>query len=311
MIMDNLKVFFSSRLKLKDLRVIYLISQYGSITKVSETIHMTPAAVSKILVEIEKNYGSPLFTRDHKGLTPLPECLVLIDAYFKIEHSLKQTQDKIFNLRGVYTHEIRIGLQAQAPSIEKSLCQTIIRLKKTNPHLTINIDQGYLHDLLDKLRTNKLDLVIARTNINSLGQDLRGVILHKEDGVIIAHPKLDIPSNYKNIKQLLELPWCLPTNDSIRQSFDMALISRGLSQPKNLISSTSFSFIKSFFPDYPCLSIASKNLAQKLQNQGKIKIINCGLEMIIDPQAIIWSNKIPLSEEGLLFRDTLCYEITN
>lgn len=306
--MEDLDSFFSSRIKFKNLKILSLLGQHKSLTKVAQLMHMTTSAVSKSLAEIETNYGEQLFRREVGQLVPLPECLILIDSYLKIEAQLREGHDKIALLRGVKASKIFIGIHA--PSLENALANAIIRFKKISPETEICIKAGDKTSLLSSLRAGELDLVICRAEVDDLNNDLRAILLHEHQLLFIASTSMDIPDTHKDLKSLLQYPWCLTSPTCpVRQCFDANLVANGLKQPNNIIEvDNPINLIGNIIQKYDCISIASSNLAKNLQKQNKVKIINRELSFNIKPQIIIWNNKVPLNTNVRKLRDFICYE---
>ncbi|CAM4272797.1 LysR family transcriptional regulator [Acinetobacter dispersus] len=306
--MDDLNSFFSSRVKFKNLKILSLVEQHKSLTKVAHIMHMTTSAVSKALAEIEANYGEQLFRREIGQLVPLPECLILIDSYLKIEAQLREGHDKIASLRGAKASKISIGIHA--PSIENALANAIVRFKKISPETEISIKAGDKAYLLSCLRAGEIDLAICRAEVDDLDHDLRAILLHEHQLVLIASHGFDIPPRKQDLKTLLEYPWCLTSSTCpVRQCFDANLVALGLKQPDNIIEvDNPINLIYNIMEKYNCLSVASSNLAKSLQKKEKIQIINRELSFPIKPQIVIWNSRIPLNSNVRKLRDFICYE---
>lgn len=306
--MEDLDSFFSSRIKFKNLKILSLLGQHKSLTKVAQLMHMTTSAVSKSLAEIETNYGAQLFRREVGQLVPLPECLILIDSYLKIEAQLREGHDKIALLRGVKASKISIGVHA--PSLENALANAIIRFKKISPETEICIKAGDKNSLLSSLRAGELDLVMCRAEVDDLNNDLRAILLHEHQLLFVASNSLNIPDSNNDLKSLLQYPWCLTSPTCpVRQCFDSNLVANGLKQPNNIIEvDNPINLIGIIMQNYECITVASSNIARRLQKQNKVKIINRELSFNIKPQIIIWNSKVPLNTNVRKLRDFICYE---
>ncbi|ENX21734.1 hypothetical protein F892_00972 [Acinetobacter vivianii] len=307
-IMDDLDSFFSSRVKFKNLKILSLLEQHKSLTKVAQMMHMTTSAVSKALAEIEANYGEQLFRREVGQLVALPECLILIDSYLKIEAQLREGHDRIASLRGARASKISIGIHA--PSLENALANAIVRFKQISPETEISIKAGDKTSLLSYLRAGEIDLAICRAEVDDLEHDLRAILLHEHQLILIASHHLNIPAEHKDLKDLLDYPWCLTAPSCpVRQCFDANLVARGLKQPKNLIEvDNPPHLILNIMEKYPSITITSSNLARLLHKNNNLQILNRELSFTIKPQIIIWNSRIPLNSNVRKLRDLICYE---
>ncbi len=75
-----------SRLRLKQLRLLIALDEFGSLHKAAESVAITQPGATKALHEIESTLGSTLFERTTKGLTPndLGRCVI---RYARLIHT--------------------------------------------------------------------------------------------------------------------------------------------------------------------------------------------------------------------------------
>ena len=60
----------SHRLKLRDLRLLLALNEWGSMAKAANHLNLTQSAVSKAITELEHTFGVRLFDRTSKGIEP-------------------------------------------------------------------------------------------------------------------------------------------------------------------------------------------------------------------------------------------------
>ena len=58
---------------IKSLRAFVLTMEQGSLTLASQTMNLSQPAASRLLQQLEDEFGAPLFYRDSKTLTPSRE----------------------------------------------------------------------------------------------------------------------------------------------------------------------------------------------------------------------------------------------
>ncbi|RJL08599.1 helix-turn-helix domain-containing protein [Paracoccus siganidrum] len=58
-------------IKLSNLRVALLVSRLENLTEAARALHMTQGAVSKNVLQLEHQLGTPLFARMRDGVVPL------------------------------------------------------------------------------------------------------------------------------------------------------------------------------------------------------------------------------------------------
>lgn len=144
-------------------RIFLTIAKYQSFQKAAELYHVTPPAISHTIKELEKEFGSPLFTRSKRGVsltsfgfTVFP---VIADIVYK-EDSLHQL---VSELHGLSKGHIRLG-------IFNSMCvylpAVIQNFHKKYPHITFEIFQGSYEDIINWLQTGTVDIGFLSKTIN-------------------------------------------------------------------------------------------------------------------------------------------------
>lgn len=144
-------------------RTFLTIAKYQSFQKAAEIYHVTPPAISHTIKELEKEFGSSLFTRSKRGvsLTSFGEAVfpIISDIVYK-EDSLTQL---VSEMHGLNKGHIRLG-------IFNSMCNylpAIIRdFNQKYPHITFEIFQGSYEDIINWLQTGTIDIGFLSKTIN-------------------------------------------------------------------------------------------------------------------------------------------------
>lgn len=95
-------------------RIFLTIAKYQSFQKAAELYHVTPPAISHTIRELEKEFGSPLFTRSKRGvsLTSFGSTVfpVIADIVYK-EDSLHQLVSELHGLTKGHMHNLNTGVK--------------------------------------------------------------------------------------------------------------------------------------------------------------------------------------------------------
>lgn len=70
--------FLRSSLRVRHLHMLIALDEFRNLGKVAEFVNLTQPAVSKSLAELERTFGSKLFTRTQRGTTPTADGEVVI-----------------------------------------------------------------------------------------------------------------------------------------------------------------------------------------------------------------------------------------
>lgn len=119
-------------------------------------LNITPSAVSHAIAQLEQDLGFALFIRNRNGsiLTPNGEqILPYVREVLNDERRLKQEVD---NINGLLRGTIRLGAFS---SVSVKWLPTILQnFKKDYPNIEVQLVQGSLNDIAEKLRLGQLDI---------------------------------------------------------------------------------------------------------------------------------------------------------
>lgn len=148
------------RLRLRDLHVVFIVAECGSMAKAAERLNVTQSAVSQMIAELEQELGVRLFDRSRRGVTATIYGQVLIKrgraAFDELRHGIQE----IDYLRNQGSGEIRIGCpETLAASV---LPAAIEAFSARWPGVLIEVETFTGAEAGDKLHDRSIDLVILR-----------------------------------------------------------------------------------------------------------------------------------------------------
>ena len=85
---------------LNALRAFETSARLGSFTRAADELHVTQAAVSQQVKQLEQHLGSPLFIREAKGLRLTEVGRSYLPALTQAFHTLRNSTDELFGERG-------------------------------------------------------------------------------------------------------------------------------------------------------------------------------------------------------------------
>ena len=65
---------------LRQLEYIVAIDEYGKMTEAADKLFVTPSALNQQLLKLEKELGTPLFTRSRRRMVPTPAGLAYLEG---------------------------------------------------------------------------------------------------------------------------------------------------------------------------------------------------------------------------------------
>lgn len=215
-----------ANIRIRHMRVLVEIARYGSLARAAQALHITQAAVSKSLRELETELDTRLVERSRKGsrLTAAGlkfhehaiECLL---SHGRAIASVRDAQDQ--------SEDLRIGA---LPTAAGSIVPTALDRIYSDGHTArVIVRSGSYETLAAALRSNELDLIIGRM----IPRDTKGLAfeaLYREEIALVASPAHPIrkatmltQDNLDNFATVIALP-----GTSVRSAVDDFLFLVGL-----------------------------------------------------------------------------------
>lgn len=141
-------------------QIAYLIALYeeGSVTKAARRLNVVQPAVSQQIQKLEDELQQPLFQRTPKGMVATPAGDEAYRRLMPILRDLETAKHELSSSKGEIKGHVSVGVIASVAS--NALSDTLISFSAKYPGVTIWSTGGYTVDLLDMLRTGRLDIAI-------------------------------------------------------------------------------------------------------------------------------------------------------
>jgi len=173
-------------LEIRQLRAFIAIAESGTFTAGALRVHVTQAAISMQIRQLETELGAKVFVRAprHVILTEAGEHLLRRARQMLREHDA--AIDEIAELAGAERGRLRIG-SASAMVLTDQLPAILKELRKQHPRAEITVTSGTSETLVDQILAGELDIAFV-----SLPVDARGIQterLSEDQLVAIASPR--------------------------------------------------------------------------------------------------------------------------
>jgi len=172
--------------EIRQLRAFVAIAESGTFTAGAQRVHVTQAAISMQIRQLETEIGAKVFVRAprHVILTEAGEHLLRRARQMLREHDA--AVDEIAELAGAERGRLRIG-SASAMVLTDELPAILKELRKQHPRAEITVMSGTSETLVDQILAGELDIAFV-----SLPVDARGIQterLSEDQLVAIASPR--------------------------------------------------------------------------------------------------------------------------
>lgn len=173
-------------MEIRQLRAFVAIAETGTFTAGALRVHVTQAAISMQIRQLESEIGARVFVRAprHVILTEAGEQLLRRARHILREHDA--ALDEIAELAGAERGRLRIG-SASAMVLTEQLPAILKDLRKQHPAAEISVTSGTSEVLVDQILAGEVDIAFV-----SLPVDVRGIKterLSEDQLVAIASPR--------------------------------------------------------------------------------------------------------------------------
>src|SRR6267378_8520940 len=173
-------------MEIRQLRAFIAIAESGTFTAGAERVHVTQAAVSMQIRQIESELGARLFIRAPRNviLTEAGERLLERAHHILREHDA--AIEEIAELAGAKRGRLRIG-SASAGVTAELLPRILKDVRRRHPHAEVSVASGTSEALVQQILAGEVDIAFV-----SLPVEARGIHterLNEDQLVAVASPK--------------------------------------------------------------------------------------------------------------------------
>jgi DNA-binding transcriptional LysR family regulator len=293
------------RLKLRDLRLLLALDEWGSMAKAAAHLNLTQSGVSKAIAELEHTFGVRLYDRSPQGIEPTAYGRALLKGGIAVFDELRQSVNAIEHLADPTAGELRIGC---APPMSWGIIPIVIdRLVRQHPRLSFHVSEADPTTLRYRdLRERKIDLAVGRI-IGPIpdddDDDVDAEVLYNEKVFVVAGTNSRWAKRRKiELAELVNESWCVPTPGSFAGSLlTEAFKEKGLPIPHVNAVSFSIPLHNALLATGNFLCLAPNSLLQFSPNLISFKVLPVELPAHTGPVGIITLKKRTLSPVAQLF----------
>jgi DNA-binding transcriptional LysR family regulator len=251
-IIDSIQIFLDRKmtalpspyrlgqLRIRQLRLLVWLSEGSTLSSAAQLLHITAAAASQMLQEMEHTVGAQLFTRDRRGARPTAAGLalaqragVVLREFALLEQGVEQLHSQpLALLLGVIPQVMVERVPMIAQRYAQQYPGSLQVCEGTSPALTQAVKSGDLAAAIVRLGYTP----DALADWEGLKMELLGL-----EQAAIAVPRTHALANKRRIRpeQLGELTWVLPERRSyIRNVLDQYFQLHQLGQPRAALQVT-------------------------------------------------------------------------
>lgn len=247
------------RLRLRDLHILDVVADAGSMAKAAPKLAMSQPAVSRVVAEMEQLLGVPIFDRTSAGVELTPYGKVLRRRATNVADELRQGLGELAFLLDPTQGGISIGTTEPMSALTATIVQ---RMSAAYPKVTFEIVAADTFALHTKLRERQIDIAVTRMASNfDAYEDLHAEALFEDELAVIAGKDNKLARRRGlTLRDLLEEPWLLgpPSQSFLRPFIEEAFQREGLSVPRATVTGSSHALQINLIAAGPFLTILPK-----------------------------------------------------
>ncbi len=173
-------------MNLKKFAHFLAVVEAKSFRKASEAVHLSPPALSRSLKSLEEELGIPLFDRKYGRVGPSAYSAPIVSHIRRVIAETRALEESVQRIKGLEEGEIRVGFGpfAAAAVLRPVMTDIIARY----PKLKVRIDLSNSGLLLELLKQDRLDIVVADSRYISGHDDVAVIKLPKQPIAFLANP---------------------------------------------------------------------------------------------------------------------------
>jgi len=192
-------------MELRHLRYFVAVAQEEHMTRAAAKLGIQQPPLSHQIQLLEKELGVQLFFRQSRRIQLTPAGKVFLGDARAILASVDQATQRIQRFDMGEEGSIRLGFTSSA-SMHQMTPDLVRVFRETYPLITVEIEEGAAHDLINALEQERIDIAFSRSSVKPY-PGIASMELLKEDMVIavpVNHPLTKLPNETIRLKDLCD-----------------------------------------------------------------------------------------------------------
>jgi len=227
------------RLKLRDLHILSVVVEWGSMARAASQLAMSQPAVSESVANLEAALGVRLLDRNARGVEPTFYAQALLRRGDVVFDELMQGVRDIEFLANPTVGEVRVA--SGDTGAAGMLAPVIDLMSRRYPDIGVRVVQSSAEPLVyPELRERRVDVALARISKSFAHSDLDVEILFDDPPRVVVGVSSPWARRRKvALADLANEKWTLTSDQVIRDLIADAFAARGLAPPRETVTASS------------------------------------------------------------------------
>ena len=268
------KIRLLSRLRPPQLELLAAIEQTDTLSAAAREANLTQPAASRLLRNLASDLDVNLFERVGRTLKPTAAGRTLIRRAAALIAEIDRTQQELEAIDGGLMGTVSIGTGVSSCYV---IVPRALNLLLTDaPQINVIIREGPMDELLGRLNTGQIDLLVGRFSREVPNPDISAQELYSPAVRAVCGP--DHPLARKRMiswNDLMDHPWILPESGTAMRSAAEALFRKQRCRPERcLVESSSIQANVALMNGSDLIWILSADVADYFLRVGLLRILN-------------------------------------
>lgn len=290
-----------SRLSLKQLRLLIVLSEHGSLIKAAEQVHMSQPGATKALKEIETALGSTLFVRSNRGMeaNAMGRCVVRYARLILTD--LAHLHEELNGILEGSGGRLAVGtIMGAVPFLTEALS----RLLEKQPNVSVEVIEDTSARLLELLDQGRLDAAICRTSVSRYPDMYAVKKVREEELAVVAPPQHPFAKAVRlDLADLAACRWVVySAGMPMRLLLEHEFYEADLPFPSALIETTSaFATLSLLQRQVSTVALLSIDVARVCEKFGFVSVLPIKLRSKSEPYLLVTRKDRELTPVTTLF----------
>jgi LysR family transcriptional regulator, low CO2-responsive transcriptional regulator len=195
------------------LETFLAVARTESFTKTASLVGRSQSAVSRQIQDLETTLGVRLFDRLSGKVSLTAAGRMLLQEAPQVLQQMKNIQERLRDFGKQVMGDLRIGATVSAAST--FLPRVLAKFRRSNPSVKLSLLPGHSDVLVEKLRTNELDVAVLGKDVDQ--RDVKTCYSIPDQIVLVAapdHPLAGRKSTFPEELNAVEFMFREPGSDS-------------------------------------------------------------------------------------------------
>jgi DNA-binding transcriptional LysR family regulator len=268
------KTRLSSRLRPSQLELLAAMERTQTLSAAAREVNLTQPAASRLLRTLASDLNIELFERVGRTLKPTTAGRTLVRRAAALIADIDRTEQELEAIDGGLIGTASIG--AGVSSCYVIVPRALTLLLAEAPRITVSVREGPMDELITKLHTGQIDIMVGRFSSSIHNSDVTAQELYRPAVRAVCGPGHPLARKRAiSWNDLIEQPWILPENGTAMRSAAEALFRKQRRRPERcLVESSSIQTNVALMHDSDLIWMLSADVAEYFRNLGALRILN-------------------------------------